>query len=223
MTKALIFKEWIKTRWYLLVCLTVMIGFAAYAASGAFRAVELRGAGHIWEVMVTRDAIFVDILRYVPLAAGFALAIVQFVPEMQKKCLKLTLHLPCSILKTTAVMIAYGLCCLTICFMAMSLTGILPLGRLFPHEMISRIFLSMLPWILGGYSAYIFTSWIIIEPSWKMRIAYIAISALALRIFFLAPGPEAYNIFLPWLSAAVIFSASLIWLSVLRFKAGVQD
>ena len=36
----------------------------------------------------------IDMLQYIPLIAGILMAIVQFVPEMQRKCLKLTLHLP---------------------------------------------------------------------------------------------------------------------------------
>ena len=50
-----------------------------------------------------------------------------------------------------------------------------------------------------------------------------AVSVLILRIFFLAPSPDAYGGFLPWLGLSVILSSSLVWLSITRFKAGKQD
>lgn len=94
MWKAIVYKEWIKTRRYLFAALLLTAGFAGYGLLRLYRAVELMGAGHIWEVMVTRNAVFIDPMEFVPLLAGLLLAVVQFVPEMQRKCLKLTLHLP---------------------------------------------------------------------------------------------------------------------------------
>lgn len=91
---AIFFKEWIKTRWYLLLACIVTLGFAGYSMLRINRVVELKGAAHVWEVMLSRDAVFVNLLEYVPLLVGILLALVQFIPEMYHKCLKLTLHLP---------------------------------------------------------------------------------------------------------------------------------
>lgn len=43
------------------------------------------------------------------------------------------------------------------------------------------------------------------------------------RVYFLAPGAEAYNSFLPCLTLYTLLAASLSWISVVRFKAGKQD
>lgn len=94
MLKAILYKEWIKSRWYLAVAFAVTCAFAGYAMLRLYRALGMMGAGHIWEVMVTRNAVFVEQMEYVPLLAGLLLAVVQFAPEMHRKCLKLTLHLP---------------------------------------------------------------------------------------------------------------------------------
>ena len=51
---------------------------------------------------------FVDLLQFVPLVVGLLFAVVQFVPEMQRKCLKLTLHLPCPELRMIGAMLLYG-------------------------------------------------------------------------------------------------------------------
>ena len=74
MIKAIFYKEWIKTRWYFLLALVVTTGMAGYTMLRLNRTITLKGAGHIWEVMVTRDAIFIDLLQYVPLLAGILLA-----------------------------------------------------------------------------------------------------------------------------------------------------
>ena len=52
--------------------------------------------------------VFVDLLQFVPLVVGLLFAVVQFVPEMQRKCLKLTLHLPCPELRMIGAMLLYG-------------------------------------------------------------------------------------------------------------------
>ena len=70
MLKAILYKEWIKSRWYLAVAFAVTCAFAGYAMLRLYRALGMMGAGHIWEVMVTRNAVFVEQMEYVPLLAG---------------------------------------------------------------------------------------------------------------------------------------------------------
>ena len=79
---AIFYKEWIKTRWYLLLAGVVTLGFAGYSMLRINRVVELKGVEHVWEVMLQRDAVFVDLLQYIPLLVGLLLAVVQFVPEI---------------------------------------------------------------------------------------------------------------------------------------------
>ena len=94
MLRAIFYKEWLKTRWYYLVAVLLSLSFVGYVLLNFFRAAGLKGIAHLWEVMLLRDAVFVDLLQFVPLVVGLLFAVVQFVPEMQRKCLKLTLHLP---------------------------------------------------------------------------------------------------------------------------------
>ena len=191
---AIFYKEWIKTRWYFLLAVVATLGFTGYCMLRINRVVEMKGAAHVWEVMLQRDVIFIDMLQYIPLIAGILMAIVQFVPEMQRKCLKLTLHLPYPELKMTGNMLLSGL-----------------------------ILLTALTWYLAGISGYLLVAWICLEPAWKRRILNLIIAVLLLRIFFLSPTPEAYNKFLPYLVVYTLLTASFSWLSIVRFKAGKQD
>lgn len=223
MWKAVLYKEWIKTRWYLLLCVMLSCGFAGYAMLKLYRAISLMGAGHIWEAMVMRNAVFIDQTEYIPLIVGMLLAVVQFIPEMQRKSLKLTLHLPLPALATLGTMLAFGLGALAVVFgVNLTILHVCSSSVLAP-ELVANIASTAMPWYLSGVAAYLFGAWVILEPTWKLRIVGMLMAALLLRIFFLASVPRAFGGFLPVLALVTLLSASLAWLSVVRFMAGRQD
>ena len=223
MWKAIVYKEWIKTRRYLFAALLLTAGFAGYGLLRLYRAVELMGAGHIWEVMVTRNAVFIDPIKFVPLLAGLLLAVVQFVPEMQRKCLKLTLHLPVPALATLGAMLVFGLAALSVLFgIGVAIVGLGPLPVI-ARELAGNILCTSLPWFLAGMAAYLLGAWVMLEPTWRLRAVNILMSLLVLRLFFLGEVPHAYDGFLPLLALFTACTASLSWISVVRFMAGRQD
>lgn len=223
MWKAIVYKEWIKTHRYLFAALLLTTGFAGYGLLRLYRAVELMGAGHIWEVMVTRNAVFIDPIKFVPLLAGLLLAVVQFVPEMQRKCLKLTLHLPVPALATLGAMLVFGLAALSVLFgIGVAIVGLGPLPVI-ARELAGNILCTALPWFLAGMAAYLLGAWVILEPTWRLRAVNILMSLLVLRLFFLGEVPHAYDGFLPLLALFTACTASLSWISVVRFMAGRQD
>ena len=63
------------------------------------------------------------------------MAIVQFVPEMQRKCLKLTLHLPYPELKMTGNMLLSGLILILVCFASNFLLMEVYLNGILAHEL----------------------------------------------------------------------------------------
>ena len=62
---AIFYKEWIKTRWYFLLAVLATLGFTSYCMLRINRVVEMKGAAHVWEVMLQRDVIFIDMLQYI--------------------------------------------------------------------------------------------------------------------------------------------------------------
>lgn len=69
-------------------------------------------------------------------------------PEMQRKCLKLTLHLPYSQKKMVMSMLAYGVLALVTCFaMSFIMMGVY-LPQHFTSELVQRVLLSAAPWFL---------------------------------------------------------------------------
>ena len=69
---AIFYKEWIKTRWYFLLAVLATLGFTGYSMLRINRVVEMKGAAHVWEVMLQRDVIFIDMLQNIPLIAGIS-------------------------------------------------------------------------------------------------------------------------------------------------------
>ena len=109
MKKAIFYKEWIKTRRYTLLALILSLVFVGYALLQLQRVIGFKGVGHLWEILLSRDTVFIEVLTYVPLAIGVLMAVVQFVPEMQQKRLKLTLHLPYPQRRMVTLMLGSGL------------------------------------------------------------------------------------------------------------------
>ena len=223
MLKPILYKEWIKTRWYFLLAILVSIGFTGYSLLRVNRVIGLKGMEHLWQVMLERDVIFIDLQMYIPLIIGILLAIVQFVPEIQQSRLKLTLHLPYPHYRIIAVMLLYGILVLLVCFvfnfifMSVYFIGILA------GELVKHILMTALTWYIAGFTGYLLTAWICLEPTWKRRILNIVIAVCVLRVFFLSAVPEAYNSFLSVLIGYTSLTVLLSMLSVYRFKTGQQD
>lgn len=223
MIKAIFYKEWIKTRWYWLLSLLLSTGFAGYAMLRVARVYSMKGAEHLWIVMIQRDAIFVDLLQFVPLFVGLAFALVQFVPEMHHKSFKLTLHLPIRATRAVAAMLSFGsvLLIATFALSLMLMWGYLQ--SVLAPELWQHIILSTLPWYLAGLAAYLLTAWISLEPTWKHRVINGVVALLLLRIYFMSPAPESYNSFLPLLAVVTLSYSLLSMLSLTRFRDGRQD
>lgn len=223
MIRAIFYKEWIKIGWYWLLALVASIGFAGFAMLRVARACTLKGAAHIWQVMIDRDAIFIDLLQYLPLLIGLGLAIVQFVPEMQRKSFKLTLHLPIKATTAVGVMQLYGASMLILAYIPAIVIMFGYLQGIMAPELWQRILCSSAPWYMAGLAAYFFTAWIALEPTWSRRIIDGVIALLFIRIYFQPAKPEAYNDFMPLLTVVTLLLPLLSILSLTRFRDGRQD
>lgn len=224
MFKIIFFKEWIKTRWYFLISMLFTLGFTSFLLLRISRAISLHdGPSYFWEVMIMKNNILVDSLQFIPIGIGIILALVQFVPEMHNKCLKLSLHLPYSQLKTTFSMLISGLILLLVCFAINYLACYLFFYNYFAIELVEYAMSTTLPWFLAGIAGYLLFAWIVLEPTWKMRIINLVIAALWLKIYFISTLPGSYSYFLGTLLIGTLSLFVLPWLSIIRFKEGKQD
>ena len=137
----MLYKEWIKTRWFYAVALLTTFALCGYVLLNINRLVSLKGAAHLWEVAMFRDAIFIDMLRYVPLLVGIVAAVVQFVPELVHKRLKLTMHLPRGYVRSVMEMLLFGFGCLALLFCGNLVMLLLGLQTFFANEIVGTLFL----------------------------------------------------------------------------------
>lgn len=223
MIKAILYKEWIKMRALLPVAAVAVLGFTVYALLRVERAVDFRGAAHVWQIMIDKETVFIEPLRLLPALAGIAAALVQFIPEMSQRRLKLTLHLPFPQRGMILVMAAAGLGALAVLFAAQAAMVWGYMHRLLAPELTARAMMTAVPWWAAGLTLYMLTAWICLEPTWRRRVLYLLMTAGVARMFFLSDVPRAYDGMLPWIAALWLFSLLLPLLSVDRFKQGCQD
>lgn len=222
MIKAILYKEWIKTRYLFLLLAVISVAFIAYCQLRISKVVSLRGAAHLWEILLSRDHTFHETMRYVPLFSGVLFALFQFVPEMQQKRLKLCLHLPLRQNKIIGSMLGFGVSLLIALFVTTYLIIFLYLHRVLAPELITRVMLTMLPWFVAGVAGYAFVAFTVLEPTWRRRLLNVLAGVAYTRVFYLSNYAEAYNRVIVWLLLITLALVGLSFLSVARFKDGVQ-
>lgn len=222
MNKALLFKEWIKTRWMILLMFAVFalaMGYIALRISSAARNV---GMPHLWEVFILKNVVLLDQIKVLPLLAGIVMGITQFIPEMTKKRFKLTLHLPLGENRILFLMLGFGVICLLTLF-TVSYGGFLwGLSSNFPREVVAAWFSTVLPQILCGFATYLLTAWIILEPVWTQRVYNAIIGLLLVSLFMIQGVPGSYVYMLPFLYGVLVLLAIYPKISIKRFKEGMQ-
>lgn len=223
MEKAILMKEWIKTRRVFAMSLILMSAVTAYAILMMNRLIELKGVDHLWLIMLMKDNSFIDILRYIPMVIGLAAGVAQMVPEISQKRLKLTLHLPYPQVRLVALMLAAGVMELIAVYFIPVIAVCIYDMTILPPELVGRVLITTVPWFMAGFSAYIFASAVCLEGTWRMRTILILLGVAVMFIYFLQPALEAYNGMIWQMAVSVGLLALLSFGSVMRFKEGRQD
>lgn len=221
MLRSLFLKEWLKTRMVVLLALTVSLGLCVYILLSVSRLIDANGMMLVWDTLLNRDVLLVDMLRFVPLVVGVLLGVSQMLPEVLQKRIKLTLHLPVAIWKSVGVMVLYG-AIVMVGLMVLNL-GVcaIVMSSWFPKELLQHIFLTAVVWYIAGLLAYFFAIWVVLEPTWVMRVPELLFAAVCLCGFYMSTMPEVYNAFLPIMVVFTVLCAGLPLLSIDRFKRGI--
>ncbi|MDG5800616.1 hypothetical protein QA597_09620 [Marinilabiliaceae bacterium ANBcel2] len=222
MIKSLLYKEWIKTRWFLLAIAIAGAIIEIYMFLRVGRSIRLVGAEHIWDVVVNRDQFLFYHIKYFPLAAGIVLGLSQFIPEVIDKRIKLTFHLPLPEKTITSVMTGYGFTVLLALFLIQYVSLLAGIRSLFAFEITVTAALTLLPWFVAGICAYLACVFVCVEPSWRMRIPNFLIGVAIIRTLFISGFPGAYIKMSLFMIAITVMFTLFLWLSVYRLKIGRQ-
>lgn len=220
--KALSYKEWVKTRKFVFVVLLLLAAVTVYAYIDVTYSIRVNEAVNVWYGFIFQGMSVSGLMMYLMPLSGIAMAIVQFVPEMTNKRLKLTLHLPASETRLVSAMLLFGYGVLLVLYLAsMGLLSLL-VGRILPAEVICMMVSQLLPWAMAGLAGYGFTVWVCVEPSWKQRLFNMLISLGLLAVFFVSLYPGTYSGFVWGMMLILISSFVFPFYSCVRFKQGIQ-
>lgn len=222
MLHAIFYKEWLKLRLFWCLALAVHVGLIVYLLLSIRSTLLASGVVETWATMIGRDMLMINSFMYLPLVTGVCLALCQWLPEMQIKRIRLTLHLPVDYTLSIGAMLLCSIVCLCVLFLVDAAVLAIVEQMWLPRELVWRTFLTCLPWYFGGMLGYNVVSWCILEPQWKGRCLNFLIGAPLVALCFLSAQPACYTTMLPWLCLLLVATICLPFYSVYRFKLGKQ-
>lgn len=220
MWKSVVYKEWLKIRWFLIGYTLLGILGIGYLFLTVKHGFDFNGGKNVWNIILYQGNQFFSPLKYVPLVGGLAIAIAQYFPETVNKRIKLTFHLPLRENKALLMMHGFGAGCLLLSFVIiLALFSGFSLIY-FPVQMVTDSLISISPWVLAGFSGYFLGALIILEPRWMFRFYYSLVGSFFLTIYF-APAPiAAYGPAIPGLFALTAALSIALLFSAYRFRKG---
>jgi hypothetical protein len=220
MWKSIIYKEWLKTRWFFIAFAalgTLVVGYIFLTVQHNFKFNE---PNNYWYTLLFMKLKYFGYLKFAPIAGALAISIAQFFPETVDKRIKLTFHLPLNENKVLLIMTLFGTLCLLAAYL-LFLALFVGLSTIyFPSNIILPALVTIAPWFLAGFTAYYFVALIVLEPVWKYRFLYIVVTATILPLFFESAATGSYAPANPVLAVLVIISSIALLFSGYRFRKG---
>ncbi len=220
MWKSVIYKEWLKTRWFILafaVLGTLVVGYIFLTVQHNFKFNE---PNNYWYTLLFMKLKYFGYLKFAPIAGALAISIAQFFPETVDKRIKLTFHLPINENKILLTMMLFGTLCLLAAYLLFLALFVGLSAIYFPANIIVPALITITPWFLAGFAAYYFVALIVLEPVWKYRFLYIIVAATIIPLFFESAATGSYAPANPVLAVLVIISSIALLFSGYRFRKG---
>jgi hypothetical protein len=192
MYQALLYKEWIKIRWALLIVSGISLWTLVQLVLLFRENFEFVNAMKIWTNVIHRKLIFYEGLKYNALIAGVGIALVQFVPETLKRRLRLLFHLPVSHVKSLYFMMGAGLGCVFFVILLNLVCLVFIIAHYFPSELVWSAVITTAPWFFSGVVAYFGTVLVVVEPVWWRRCAYAVVSFSVVLLYLNGGGYNTY-------------------------------
>ena len=220
MWKNIIYKEWIKMRWAVL--LSTLFGLLAviYIILIIRYGVKAMGADSMWYSVMFNGYIYFKILMIVPPLIALVTTIAQYFPETVNKRIKLTFHLPFNENGILMRMHLFGIVCLLLSYFLITFVFLAGSRLYFPYELVRDALITVLPWFLGGFAIYFLGALIILEPLWLFKVIYSAVSIAFIFIYYLKAPMAAYSPVLISLFILTCCITGSLLFSGYRFRKG---
>ncbi|MDR2674499.1 MAG: hypothetical protein LBC18_06425 [Opitutaceae bacterium] len=221
MSRALFYKEWIKLRLWWVLMLAAGVAFALVLFFKLRYVANANEAVTVWNAWIFKGWLFFRPFQYVPLVFGVALGLLQFLPEVQARRVRLVLHLPLGETRAIALHLAAGLLLLALALLPAALVFSLGGALWFPREWQGNLFHVLTPWLLAGAGAYLAAAAVLLETNWRHRVFYLLLAAGALRLFLLETFYDTCARILPALALWVLALVLVPLFSSHRFRKGL--
>lgn len=220
MWKSIIFKEWLKVRWYLIGATLLLGVFVSYIFINVKHDITFQDANNLWYLILFKKYQFFGLIKYLPLLVGIGIAAAQYVPEIVSKRVKLSFHLPVNENKMLLMMLGFGNLSLLICFSIVFSIFIGLSNCFFAYEIVNEAIITIIPWLLGGIAAYSLVGLIVMEPIWMYKIFYLVVTSMFIPLYYERGITGAYKpVNLTLAIITLLISVSLLF-SAYRFRKG---
>ena len=220
MWKSVIYKEWLKTKWFIIL----FAGFGILAVGYIFLNVQhdfkFSDPNNYWYFVLFMKVRYFGYLKFVPIVGALAISVAQYFPETVSKRIKLTFHLPINENKILLIMMLFGTACLLVCYTLMVSIFYALSTIYFPSDIILPALISITPWFLAGFAIYYLVALIILEQVWKYRFLYIVFAAAIFPVFIESSIAGGYAPANPLLAVLVIVLSISLLFSGYRFRKG---
>jgi hypothetical protein len=217
---AILRKEWSKLRWPWIALIVLPLVHSSILCLQVRRLFVLHDAANVWSTWLGRGYLFFSPYLWWPLGTALLLAVWQFLPELQNRRFRLSLHLPCSESRIVLSHLAVGLFALGTTLVLPTVIFALTTSRFFPAEFWPHLFWGLAPSFVGAAYLYFCAAATLLEPSWRIR-AWLALLGAGLLPVFLPGGwYEVHARILPWL---LLWTAACVLLPLWtgqRFREG---
>ncbi|MCX6221018.1 MAG: hypothetical protein NTZ69_08510 [Bacteroidia bacterium] len=220
MWKSIVYKEWLKIRWFLIGFTTLGIVGIGYLFLKVQHGFTFNGGSGFWYNILFMGFQFFGYFKYFPLFGGLLIGVAQYFPETINKRIKLTFHLPLKENNVLLMMHAFGVVCLLISFLLLLGMFVTMSNFYFPSQMVYDSVVSVIPWFLAGLVAYFFVALIVLEPVWMYRFFYTLVAGFFADIYIKSPVIAAYGPAIPGLFVLTILMSVALLFSAYRFRKG---
>ncbi len=220
MWKSVIYKEWLKIRWFLIGYAALGIVAVGYIFLKVQHDVAFMEGKNYWYSILFQGLQYFGYLKFLPLAGALAIGIAQYFPETVNKRIKLTFHLPLKENKILLMMHAFGTGSLMAVYLLIFTIFYIMSNIFFPAEMINDAIITIIPWFLAGLTTYFMIALIVLEPIWKYRAFYFVISAFFITLYLAQAKTAGYAPANPILFILTAGSGIALIFSAYRFRKG---
>ncbi len=202
MISSILLKEWLKLKYLFAGVLVLNIGVCLKIYFDIRGLILSEHPEMIWYEAIHLHNVFFKDFMFFPLVTGLVLAAAQFVPEISRRRMRISLHLP---LHRDLLMLLSVVTGLFFFMVAVGISVVLVYSTMrswFPLEVSMTVLTTMGPWILAGILGYLGGMAVLLEPLKTRKVFLTIVFSVIISVMYMGVG---YG----WMSPAMPY---LVWL-----------